>query len=277
IDGAIYYLEAFTGNYLSYNGGMGGGTNMVPPGQGFFVSAVAGGTFDVDESMRLHNGGSGAFYKNDFANMVVLEAEGNGLTDATYIRFETTANEGWDGNFDAYKLFTWFNDDLPQIYTIGEGINMSINVLPETEAIPVGFQSGVNGTFTINAVDVKDIGYLMLEDLFTGTQTNLLEEGYTFNYDVEDAGERFMLHFGPLAILEMDANAINIYSYGTDVYIYAPENTKGHITVFDMLGQEVTSEAVNTTLNKITLEKSAYYIVKVLSDNEVVTKKVFIE
>ncbi|MBL7105907.1 MAG: hypothetical protein ISS18_16400, partial [Bacteroidales bacterium] len=46
---------------------------------------------------------------------------------------------------------------------------------------------------------------------------------------------------------------------------------------YNIIGQEVINAPINNVLNKITLEKSAYYIVKVLSDESMVTKKVFIK
>lgn len=275
INGAVYYLDASTGNFVSYNGGMGGGGQYVPPGQGFFVSAL-GGLFTVDNTMTTH-AGNDMYYKEGLSNTVTLQAAGNGYEDATYLRFDESATEEFDGQFDAYKLLSWFNQDIPQLYTTAGGDMLSINVLPATETVPVGFTAGVSGTYEISAPEVNDFGYLVLEDLFTGIETNLLSGSYSFNYDVDDDQNRFLLHFAPLAVPELDANAVNIYAYNKDVYVYVPQNTKGDIVIYNALGQQVVSQPINSSMHKITLENSAYYIVKVLSNEKVVTQKVYID
>ena len=276
INGAVYYLDASTNNFVSYNGGMGGGLADVPPGQGFFVSANTVGTFNVDNTMRTH-AGQGYFYKEGLSNMLALEVEGNGYTDAVYMRFDETATEGFDGEYDAYKLISWFNDEIPQVYMPSEGVDLSINVLPATETVPVGFTAGVSDTYTFSLAEVHDFDYVILEDLLTGDEVNLVEGSYTFTYSVNDDPNRFLLHFAPLSVPELSGDVTSIYSYGNDVYVYVPEDMDGSIMVYDMLGHLVTSRAINTQLSKITLDQSAYYIVKVLGDTETVTRKVFID
>ena len=44
-----------------------------------------------------------------------------------------------------------------------------------------------------------------------------------------------------------------------------------------MMGEEVATSAINGTFNTITLEKSAYYVVKVVSNENMITEKVFIK
>jgi len=273
--GAVYYLDQATGNYLSYNGGMGGGSSSVPPGQGFFISgAIDTAPFVVDNSMRTHTGGS-TYYKSEFDNLLVLEAVGNDLSDATYLRFDDGASEEID-QFDAYKLFTVSNPYLPQLYTVS-GDKLSINVLPQTEMVPAGFKAGVPGVYSINIKEVTGMANVVLEDLVLETQTDLMDNEYTFNYNLDDPEGRFIIHFTPLAVSENLAELVDIFSYNKDVYVTVPENTEGNIVVFNMMGQEVASTTITDVLNIIPLEKGAYYVVKVLSSESVVTKKVFVK
>ena len=273
--GAIYYLNQVTGAYVSYNGGMGGGVRYVPPGQGFFVSgAIDMAPFVVDNTMRTHTGGS-TYYKSDFENLLVLEAAGNDFTDATYLRFDEGASEEID-QLDAFKLFTTSNPNLPQLYTVG-GDKLSINVLPETEMVPAGFKAGTSGIYTINIKEVTGMANVILEDLINGTQTDLMNNPYTFNYNVDDQENRFIIHFTPLTVPETFEEMVNIFSFNTDVYVTVPVNTEGNIFIYNMMGQEVASKRIDDVQNIITLEKSSYYVVKVLSDESVVTKKVFIK
>jgi hypothetical protein len=88
---------------------------------------------------------------------------------------------------------------------------------------------------------------------------------------------RFIVHFTPMAVSENPADLIKIYSSQKDVYVSVPFNTTGNIMVYNLMGQEVARKAICGTLNKITLEKSAYYVVKVLNDESVVSEKVFVK
>jgi hypothetical protein len=273
--GAVYYLDQATGAYLSYNAGVGAGSRYVPPEQGFFAAFIAEpNVFTLNNSMRTHTGGS-TYYKAEFDNLLVIEAAGNNFSDAAYLRFDATATPEVD-HFDAFKLFTSTNPYLPQLYTMG-GNNLSINVLPETEMVPAGFKAGVPGEYTISIKEVTGMPNVVLEDIVTGIKTDLLTGFYTFNYNINDPDNRFIIHFTPLAIGENDADLINIYSSNMDVYVAVPSNTTGDIVVYNLIGQEVARTVISDVLNKVTLQKSAYYVVKVMSDESVVTKKVFVK
>jgi PKD repeat protein len=273
--GAVYYLDQATGAYLSYNAGVGAGSRYVPPEQGFFVAIKAEpNVFTVNNSMRTHTGGSN-YYKAEFDNLLVLEAAGNNYSDAAYLRFDATATPEVD-YFDAFKLFTSTNPYLPQLYTMG-GNNLSINVLPETEMVPAGFKAGVPGEYTINIKDVTGMPNVVLEDIVTGIKTDLLNGSYTFNYNLNDPDNRFIIHFTPLGVSENPVDLVNIYSSQKDVYVNVPLNTIGDIVIYNLMGQEVTRTRINGVLNKVTLAESAYYVVKVMSDESVVTKKVFVK
>jgi hypothetical protein len=80
-----------------------------------------------------------------------------------------------------------------------------------------------------------------------------------------------------LAVRENPADLVNIYSSQKDVYVSVPLNTTGDIVVYNLMGQEIVRTQINGVLNKLTLDKSAYYIVKVVSNENVVTKKVFVK
>jgi|GEM_PF-4655437 len=275
MNAAVYYLDAATGNYLSYVGG-GGGGRYIPPMQGFFVSAIGPGAITVNNAVRSHVNGS-SYYKDGYSNQVVLEATGNGYSDKTYIRFSDESTAGFDRLLDAYKLFPFANNKLPQIFTMAGNDNISVNTLPAIEKMAVGFWSETSGNYTISLAENENFETLILEDLVTGVQTDLLTSGYSFSYNVGDDNSRFLLHFGPVGVAEQAVAAPSIYSYGKVVYVNVPENTDGSIVVYNMLGQVVATQAINSALNKVTLDNAGNYIVKVLGSERTVTQKVFVE
>ena len=214
--------------------------------------------FVVDNTMRTHTG-SGIYYKTEFDNLLVLEAMGNDYSDATYLRFDAGASEEID-QLDAFKLFTVSNPHLPQLYTMG-GDKLSINVLPQTEMVPAGFKAGVPGEYTINIKEVTGMANVVLEDLELQSQTDLMRMTIhlLIIWMIQKAGLLSTLHLGRC---ENMTELVNIYSYDKDVYVTVPENTKGNIVVFNIMGQEVASTTIIDALNMITLEKSAYYVVR---------------
>ena len=123
--------------------------------------------FRSNNAMRTHLGQNN-YYKSDFENLLVLKAEGNNYSDATYLRFDEQATSAFDGQFDAYKLMSAFNEELPQIYTRTSDVNLSINVLPVAESVPLSFLAGVDGTYTIIIDESYGMEYIFLEDLVTG-------------------------------------------------------------------------------------------------------------
>ena len=61
---------------------------------------------------------------------------------------------------------------------------MAINALPATNTVPVGVKAGVTGEFTITATETSEFADVILEDLLTGTITDLKSKAYTFSYDM---------------------------------------------------------------------------------------------
>jgi len=274
----VHYIEAITGNDLSYVQGVGGfGSQYIPPMQGFFVKATTAGTFSVGNAQRTHSG-AGNFYKTNNTRLLILEASGENFTDQAWIHFNNLAGVEHDGVYDAYKRINISNPELPQIYSLTpSGSKLSINGMPETTFVPVGFIAAIPSEFTITAIETGDFTEVMLEDLLTGVKTDLLKESYSFSFNLNEPENRFIVHFTPLAVTENFADQINIYSIHNDVYVSVPANTNGDIAVYNLMGQEVAHTAINDELSKITLNRSAYYVVEVVSDESVVTKKVFVK
>ena len=279
VDNATYiHVNAATWATYINGAGLNNGSRYIASGQGFFVH-VPGPTFpstgalQMTNSVRVHN--NTTFFKDEITNMVRLEVSGNGYADETVIRFVDAATPQFDGDWDALKLFG-IVDEAAQIYSLGSNF-LSINALPECEMVSLGMKVGVSGSFTIAATELLDLPVVILEDKETGIFTDLKTNTYTFNFTAGQNDQRFIIHFTPLAVGEIAADFINIYSSHKDVYVSVPANTNGDIVVYNLMGQEVTRTMITNVVNKITLNKSAYYVVKVLSNENVVTKKVFVK
>jgi hypothetical protein len=276
---STYRFSPSDGNWAIWNGTTGtlGATQYIASGQGFFVSVnddgSTTGSLGFSNGIRVHD--NTTFYKEEPADIVKLKVSGNNYSDETAVYFREEATTGFDDQMDAHNLSSFF-ETAPDIYSTANG-GMAINVLPEVTSVPMNVKVGVeSGTFTIETISNGEFSNLYLEDISTGVITDLNKDSYTFDY-IPGIESRFVLHFGPLGVDNNTESVYNIYSFNKEVYVAVPLNTTGTITAYDMMGQEVTGSTISSTVNTITLEKGGYYVVKVVGNNGVSTKKVFIK
>jgi len=302
VDNTVYFYSGNggTGNYYYYQGsgglpGIGTSTmsSIIPAKQGFFVHViddgipgVVNGTLGVSNSVRIHS--DQAYYKKSGKNeipMIRLQASNSGnLTDEAIIRFYSGATSEHDGAYDAYKLDGYM---VPQLYSITpEESNLAINTLPVYDnetIIPLGFTSPEVDEYSITLSEFENfepLTTLYLEDQLNEVMHNLtIDPDYVFTSTPGDEPNRFLLHFTEnlLAINSIDQTSVIIYSFNKTVYVHLPENTeKAVVKIYNMMGQEVANKFIYDGLNKISLDNNAYYVVKVMYDGGVATKKVFV-
>lgn len=274
LNAAVYQWDADNATCKSFVGGV--GYKFIAPTQGFFVSAISSGTLTVDNSMR---GTWGTWLKDqeEIPNLLALQLIGNDYKDITYIRFLRESTNDFDRDFDAYKCWAQ-NDEVPQIYTVSNDFSYSIQARPTASIIPVSVVCGMNGTYTIEVIEANDMENIVLEDLYTGAEINILEESYTFNYSVEDEDARFLLHFNTLGTVNQLNEITQIYSQGQQIFVNLPKMYNGEITVFNMMGQEVSRNEIVQGLNAIPVYKNnTYYVVQIVTDEETISRKVFVK
>jgi hypothetical protein len=275
----VHYIDASTGADIEYIAGGGGGAGSgryTPPMQGFFVSAISAGTLQLTNACRTHTD-AGTYYKSD-NNLLVLEASGNGFANKTQIYFNGESTNEHDRLYDAYKIITSSNPLLPQLYSVTPtGVKLGINGLPETDLVPVGMIAGNPGEFTISAVETSNFENVVLEDLVMGIKTNLLTDSYTFTTGLNEPENRFIVHFTPMAVSETGEEVFNIWGSENEIRVNAPAGINGLIKVYNVMGQEISTSSVSGNTTTISVKNSAYYIVRVMADNLVINKKVFVK
>jgi hypothetical protein len=271
--------------YASYtvgSGGANGGTRFIPAAQGFFVQSSAVGTLGVTNDVRTHS--TQDFYKSEenMLNRLSMTVSNGETNDETVIYFNENATAQLDYDYDAMKLMA---PASPQAYTMMGTEKMAINTFnnsTETPAVTLGVNIPVAGDYTITASNIESFDAstpIFLEDVLTGQKINLRElNSYSFNSG-EGTSERFVVHFAEYqGIGDGQASGINSI-YAVDHTIYVDFSAvKGEIAIFNILGQETSRISAVNGLNKLTVPQgNAVYIVKVISDNTTVTKKVFVK
>ncbi len=271
------YIHVNSSSWATYINGSGvnGGTRYIAPGQGFFVSAAAAGNLAMSDAVRVQN--ATTFFKNSSEvvnNLIRLEVSGNIYKDEAIVRFSPEASSEFDGDYDAYKLYGDV-DEAPQIYTLGSD-ELAINSLPEPQTVPVGIHAGVDGLYSIAATEINNFSEVSLEDTKTGIFTDLIKNSYSFSYNTEENEQRFLLHFGALLINETQNSFASIFSYEKTVLIDLRTDVQAEVYIYNISGQLVANVLSAHGIEKINLAISGNYIVKVITNNWTVVKKVWI-
>jgi hypothetical protein len=251
------------------------GSNIIAPGQGFFVRVSSGqtaGTLSMNNAVRTHT--STPFLKSSPANYVRLVATGNDKSDETVVRFDSDATAQFDGQYDAIKLDA-ADASFPQIYSVTDR-KLAYNALPETSTVQLGFKAGVSGSYTIGMNDIADIQFVTLADTKTGEQTDLSGKSYTFNYVAGENENRFVLHFSALSVNETKIADANIYSFQKTVFVNMKGQSKGDIYIYNISGQLVATRLAAQGMNEIGLAFTGNYVVKVVTLDNSMVRKVFV-
>lgn len=287
------FAYVWTGtNYVSGPLAGGAGTlagNIIPSAQGFFVrTETAGANLTIPNAARVHS--SQSFYKNSesFDNTIMLTASGNGAEDRMMFAVNPEATDGYDYNFDAYKLFG--NADAPQLYTSildrnQDIINLSISSVDVIEAeteFPVMFKAGVDGNYTITSSYPESFmsgSQIILTDNLTGLRHDLRQNPvYAFIAAAGDDANRFKLSFATVGIEEPSGLNIGVYAAGNQIRLVLPELMKGMVNISNLSGQLLYSQNFNGSgeLGIGASYPAGVYLVTVISANGSTTRKVFV-
>lgn len=290
IDNTIYMYDGT--QYKTWNYTLPAPSNSlpngeIPPTQGFWVKANASSpSLTIPNSERIHS--SNTFYKGgeDIQDIITLNIEGNGYSDQMSVGMYANATNNFDGNYDAYKLMGI--DAAPQLYSWDTDNQYAINLLEESidnRKVYVGLRTGAEGDYFIDFSGISNFDpsvEIYLEDMISGDMINIREiDTYTFYAEEGIADERFILHFNPetTGINSGDQQSqISIYSFDKTVCINYQNSTPATYHIYDLLGKEILQgQIAPDQLNKFRINKDkGYYIVKVITNGELKTQKVFI-
>ncbi len=256
INNTLYFYDGTIGNYKYYNGtgtptgvagddetySVNGGTAFIPASQAFFVKAkisagTSGQSFTIPNNARVHS--TQSFWKKSSGksspiDFIKLSATANNNTDETLIRSILGTTELFDGDYDAYKMYSSASN-VPQIYsyTSAGGAGFAINSLDisaDNISIPLGIEIRKRSE-SLCSIDAEKISmpekHVYLEDISKSVYQNLrTNPHYQFTIaDSSDIRDRFVLHFtqnqAPTASEIANQNA-----YYSELFEFTlPENT----------------------------------------------------
>ena len=283
VGNAVWVWDAAAGNYINWNGSIGGLTGgIIPAENGFFVSATSdGASVTIPLSARVH--GHAGLYKDAVSNVLSLQANGNGGSDQMFVHFNDNASATYDNQFDARKLAG--EAYAPQLYSMITNDVLAINELPlaGNEVVNVGFSCNTNGEYSFTAAGMESFDAstpILLEDMNLNTTQNLRENAvYNFSYAAGENANRFKLHFKSTTGINGIANSgISVYSYNRNVVINNTTSLAGEVWVYDMTGRELNHSSITSQMTTSIPMQAAVgaYMVKVVTAKASVNQKVFI-
>lgn len=194
---------------------------------------------------------------NAISDALKVKIINGAYTDETVIRFLPTATTGFDGSWDAYKMFS-SSAVVPAVYTRLDSVTeLSINALPtlgSKSEIALFTHIKVAGTYTLQATALGT-GFqpgvkIVLEDLSTGMLYNFgggNSVSLPMNVNTLTSANRFAIHISP----PMSLVTSNVSCYGLlngSITASKPGNTNWNYELKDSLGNVVSTGAgINET------------------------------
>lgn len=280
LNNAIYIMN--NGSWATFVDGVetNGGSRYIAMNQGFFVQVFDGqssGTLKFTSEVCTHN--SVPFLKNNTSSpdsLIRLQLESYGKTDETVIRFIPDATEGYDGNYDAHKMFS-HSDNKPLIYSTANNF-MSINSLPPTILeIPLDVKGIHNANMTISATEINTVDDVYLKDNLTGEITDLSTNNYSFKYD-NTITDRFIITSLITGINETTTNNIAFTAYSTNktIHVSAKTTANNTVNIYNINGREIYSGMLKNEI-AIPVNSSGCYIVTLSGNGITSVKKVIVK
>lgn len=262
MDNAIYFTT--NGAMAAYVGGasVNGGTEFIPPMQGFFVKATAvNGQVYIDPAARDHRPDQTRYKKkstegnqviSDTISLVRLSLTVPNDKSDLIVRFNRKATAGFDKIYDAY-LFSRTMGDL-NVWTTTGSIDYAINALPfpdQTVELPVSVNMKIAGTFRLGSNEIKklDIYNVFLKDIITGQIANLRQGEYLeFSSDAGMVENRFVLVVTKSATdisqIDESGEGFSIYTtMGKQINIRQINNRSdiinGRVEIYDLSGKRI--------------------------------------
>lgn len=230
-------------------------------GEGFLVQATAN-----DDEFIINK----AATRSENANNGTLQINvaNNTYSDVAYVSF----NEGIGLTKIAHQ-----NANIPMVYIPVENKEYSIAYISENvEEVPFSFEAKTMGTYTISVKAQNcEFSTMTLVDRFTGVETNLLFEDYSFVAKSSDNSDRFIVRLsrGTLGLEEEHFAFIN-----NNGLIINNASSNATLQIFDVMGRPVSSHNLSGNAN-ISMESltNGVYVLRLIDENNVRVQKVVID
>ncbi len=235
----------------------------IKPCQGILVKASEEGYLSIKSTVAQTRG---AKRDRNVSDVLAISVTNSKYDDKAYISF----NDGIGLDKIAHE-----NKNIPMIYIPGKEADYAVAMMDKNfEEIPVNFEAGVMGEYTISVAQ-KDCGFskLYLYDKVENRTVNILKNDYTFFATTSDDPDRFIIKAVNDVVLE------NFAYINNGNLIIGNINGDATINVYDVLGRSVLQCNCNDDEYSISTKSftSGVYIIQKSDNNGVKTQKVVVE
>lgn len=286
---AVYLYNDAIQDYVTINNGS--SATYISNGQGFLVRTATDGndiSFHIDD--RKH--GTATFYKggDETQRFFLTITSPDNVINETEIVFMKGMTKGLDPSYDAGKYKG--NPELSLYTSLVESNNhdFAIQALPlltEPVVVSVGFIAGYQGNYSFTA-EMQNFELntpVTLVDKYTSTQVDLsVNPQYSFVVgEPRTFNNRFLIYFkSAVGVQENDiatSNDFEIYAYGNQIFISSSLKIEDYsVSVYNAVGQLILQKDFNgVSFELINIEQPGTYIVRVVSEQGVTTKKVVVQ
>ncbi len=292
----MYSNTSGTEGYFAVNGSgvstPSGANQYIPPFQGIFVEQSSGSTLNFSSTNKAH--GDKAFYKEskepsyfDLVRLhVAQEIDEETMYSEVVVLQDLDATNEYDILFDTKRLGNGGSDLVaPSVYAMVDSEKIIINSISTYPAVvPVEIEVVDAGIVTLTVSELSNIQpytEIRLEDIETGEFYDLDENfaGLTLNAEPGIIDDRFLVHYNTSVGLEEESiENTSIYSNRNIIYIDYNSSEDVDVQIVNMMGQTIyEGKKSGNGLTTITLDQpSAYYIVHLISEQNTMTKKLYI-
>jgi len=301
LDAAIYVFASdgpYSGNYGSYNNGVGNISPVLALGQGFFTRVSTGqsaASLTFRNSQRVTSYTNPAYNRNtDTRPRVQLDLQGAGHADPLYVYFEQGATASIDAEFDAVKLPNTHGLNLSAVAGTQE---LAIQGLPalgsQQVTVPLQVRVPATGSYTLRAAELANLAgtRAYLRDRQTGALVDLSQQpSYSFTLNAAYTGVRFELFFSPQQVLAVAPASLSAQvavfpnPASKAVFVELPASLgrqAATATLVDALGRTVRAymlpAGLSTHALPLTEVASGVYSLRVATAQGTVTKKLVVE
>ena len=234
--------------------------NEITVGEGFLVQATETTAFAINKTATATRSADNGSLQINVANAK--------YSDVAYVSF----NEGVGLSKISHQ-----NTNIPMVYVPVGGENYSIAYMnANVEEIPFAFEAKTMGSYTIS-VEAQNCEFetMTLVDRFTGIETNLLLEDYSFIAKSGDNSDRFIIRLSNETLNLGDENFVYINNNGL---IIDNASSNATLQIFDVMGRPVASYNLSGSAN-ISMESltNGVYILRLMDENNVRVQKVVID
>ena len=294
---AIYGYDADGSGYTVYNNTS--AALRLAPGQAFMVASDNTSYDDISftTAMRTIVGGDDLILgriMQDSHELILSISQGDTEIDQTKFYFQDGLNLGLDPGYDAGH----FNQQAALISRLveeDEGVGLAINAMGlesiDDVVIPLVINREAADGFrvSIHTNGIYEGTNVYLEDNQLGTMTLLNQQDFELipEINLSEVG-RFYLHLTQTTFStedDMQTNHLNAYKLDSSNFItiegLAFQSNQTNLRLYNILGQQVLQKTLanNSNLETVSTEGFAtgVYVIKLESENVIVTKKIVIK